>query len=136
MDVRNCKDCGRLFNYASGPRLCAACRQKLEEKFNDVKEYVRENPHSSIAEISEINEVSTQQIYQWIREERLIFSEDSMVTIECETCGAPIRTGRYCDACKSNVAHSFSDMYKPVKPVIQKKDKEKDRMRFLDKEQM
>ena len=36
MDVRNCKECGRLFNYIGGQRLCPACKDKLEEKFAQV----------------------------------------------------------------------------------------------------
>ncbi len=132
MDVKNCKGCGRLFNYVSGPRLCGECKQKLEDKFVEVRNYVMDNPHASIPEISETMEVSTSQIYQWIREERLIFSEDSMVTIECENCGAPIRTGRFCDKCKNETAKGLDSLYKKEAPVIQKKDRERERMRFLD----
>lgn len=135
MDVRNCKDCGRLFNYVSGPRLCGACRQKLEEKFGEVKEYIRDNPSASISQISEEMNVSTQQIRQWIREERLIFSEDSVVTIDCEKCGAQIRTGRYCEKCKSQMAHNLDSLYKKEQPVIQKTIRDRDRMRYLDKQQ-
>lgn len=43
MDVRNCKMCGHLFNYTNSP-LCPQCNKKLEERFQDVKEYIRENP--------------------------------------------------------------------------------------------
>ena len=38
MDVRNCKMCGHLFNYTNSP-LCPQCNKKLEERFQDVKEY-------------------------------------------------------------------------------------------------
>ena len=29
MEVKNCKDCGRLFNYMGGAPLCDGCRKKL-----------------------------------------------------------------------------------------------------------
>ena len=32
MDVRNCKNCGKLFQYVGKP-LCPACNKKLEDKF-------------------------------------------------------------------------------------------------------
>ena len=32
MEVRNCKGCSRLFQYLSGPILCPACKEKLEDK--------------------------------------------------------------------------------------------------------
>lgn len=133
MEVKNCKNCGRLFNYLSGPRLCTECKQKLEEKFMEVRNYIRDNPHANISEISETMEVSTSQIHQWIREERLIFSEDSMVTIECENCGAAIRTGRFCEKCKAEVAKGLGNLYKSATPVMQKKDRDREKMRFLDK---
>ena len=42
MDVRNCKGCGKLFNYMSGAQLCPECREKLEKKFSSVKDYIGE----------------------------------------------------------------------------------------------
>ena len=36
MEVRNCKGCGRLFNYIGGVPLCGDCKAKLEDKFVDV----------------------------------------------------------------------------------------------------
>lgn len=133
MEVRNCKDCGRLFNYIGGPRMCPECREKLEEKFAQVKEYIRENKEAPIAMIAEENDVSVQQIHQWVREERLIFTEDSTVGIECENCGKTIRTGRFCDECKNKVAHGLESLYHKDEPHVSKKDaREKARMRFLD----
>lgn len=42
MEVRNCRSCGRLFNYMGAP-LCPACQKKLEEKFQEVKAFLEEN---------------------------------------------------------------------------------------------
>ena len=97
MEVRNCADCGKMFNYMGGTPLCAACAKKLEDKFDAVKEYVYDNPRATINEVAEENEVSVRQIKRWIREERLAFSDDSPIGIECEGCGKTIRTGRYCE---------------------------------------
>ena len=112
MDVRNCRGCGRLFNYFSGPPICQACREKLEEKFQQVKEYLRDNPNSSIQAVSDDNEVSVAQIRQWVREERLTFSDDSPIGIPCESCGKTIKTGRFCDECKGKMKNDFSSMIK------------------------
>ena len=35
MDVRSCRNCGRLFNYLQGPPICPACRKKLEDNLNN-----------------------------------------------------------------------------------------------------
>lgn len=111
MDVRNCRNCGRLFNYLSGPNICPVCKEEADKKFNDVKEYVRNNPMSSISEVAENNDVSAQQIKQWIREERLQFADDSPIGIECERCGAIIKSGKYCDSCKNNMASSLTEAF-------------------------
>lgn len=135
MEVRNCKQCGRLFNYLGGTPLCPACKDALEDKFMQTKEYVRDNPGATIQMVSEENDVTIPQIRQWIREERLEFSKDSPVGIECEACGASIRTGRYCDACKTRMQNDFSKAYsKPqaATPTPQKKSQhDRDKMRFI-----
>lgn len=135
MDVRNCKNCGRLFNYLSGPSICPVCRSEADKKFAQVKEYIRENPGVTIQMVADDNEVSVQQIRQWVREERLEFAENSPVGIECEVCGATIRTGRFCDSCKGRMKNDFSSaIRKPVvkEPEVKKKNKDRDKMRFLD----
>ena len=53
MDVRNCKKCGKLFNYVSGPMICPLCKEELEEKFQEVKKYVSEHPGCGIPEVTE-----------------------------------------------------------------------------------
>ena len=68
MEVKNCKNCGRLYNYIGGVyRLCPECMRKLEEKFQEVKDYIEDNPRADMREISEKCDVSTRQIEQWIR---------------------------------------------------------------------
>lgn len=135
MDVRNCRTCGRLFNYLGGPNICPSCRDEMEMKFQNVKEYIRNNPRASMQEISDENEVSTNQLRQWIREERLQFTDDSPIGIDCEICGATIKTGKYCDACKNNTANALAksiekeQLPEPPKP----KQKRENAMRFLQK---
>lgn len=133
MEARNCKECGKIFNYLGGAPVCAACAKKLEERFAQVKEFVYDNPGASINEVAEENEVSVQQIKRWIREERLAFSDSSDIGIDCEKCGAMIRTGRYCNNCKRRLEEQLGGMYKPAAPVQKKKATSSDaRMRFLD----
>lgn len=134
MEVRNCKGCGKLFNYLSGPPLCPTCAQALDEKFEVVKEYVYDHPRVGMQEVSEELEVPIAQIRQWIREERLAFAEDSMIGLECESCGITIKTGRYCKSCKEKLAKGLTNLYAEKTPAQQKpKDlKDNPRMRFLD----
>ena len=87
--------CGHIFNYVAGPFLCPHCREKMEAKFQEVKEYIRNNPGVSIQDVSENCDVEPSQIQQWLREERLELTEGSSILLNCEKCGAPIRSGRF-----------------------------------------
>lgn len=124
MEVRVCKNCRRLFNYIYGPTLCQDCiklvkappgvpvteRKKIslkplileeEEKLEQVKEYIIANPKATISKISEVTEVSAAKLFEWIREERLEFSDDSEYAwFECAKCGTKIKSGVYCNRCK------------------------------------
>ena len=133
MEVKNCRGCGRLFNYMGGVRLCPACRDELENKFQQVKKYIYDNKDASISQVAEDNDVSVQQINQWVREERLAFGDESLVGLECESCGALIKTGRFCEECKKKMAHDLGNLYHKEEHVDRKKDpRERARMRFLD----
>ena len=133
MNVRNCRKCGKLFNYSFGPSICPACRDALETKFKEVKTYIQDHPMVGIKEVSEECDVEVSQIQQWIREERLEFTSESVMCINCESCGQPIRSGRYCDSCKASLTNGFKDaMRKPVVQKQEKKDpKDSPKMRFL-----
>ena len=132
MDVRNCKGCGKIFNYLCGAPLCPTCLKKLDDKFDQVKEYIYNNPGVGIQEVSEENEVSVSQIKRWVREERLAFSNDSSIGLDCEVCGKMIKTGRFCNLCKDKMANKLGNIYKEPEEDRKKDTKENPRMRFLD----
>lgn len=136
MNVRNCRKCKRLFNYVMGPVLCAACRQEEEDKFQEVKKYVSDNVRTGIHEVAEACDVSVKQIQQWVREERLVFSDDSPIGIGCERCGKMIKSGKYCPECKAELTNTLNNAIgkrgvftPPPQPA-----KDGAKMRYLDKQ--
>lgn len=120
MDVRNCKSCGKLYNYFGGAPLCPTCLNNLEDKFKQVKEYIYDHPECGVQEVADEFEISVQVIHRWIREERLSFSENSDIGLACESCGIMIRTGRYCKPCKDKLANTLGSIYKRELPVQEK----------------
>ncbi len=139
MDVKNCKKCGRIFNYALGPVICPACKESMEEKFQEVKKFIQQNGYASMNVVSEECDVETSQIQQWIREERLQFSDDSPIKVACESCGKMIGSGRFCEKCKNDMTRGLSSaMSRPN--TIQELDRNASRsansnkMRFLDRD--
>lgn len=134
MDVRNCKTCGKLFNYIGGAPICPACSRALDDKFAQVKEYIYNHPGAGMQEVSEENDVTIPQIQKWVREEKLAFSDESLVGIECEKCGITIKTGRFCKSCKDKLANNLGNIYREPEPKIEKKKdyKVNPKMRFLN----
>ncbi len=137
MNVRNCRNCGRIFNYVTGSPLCQVCRSAMEEKFQEVKKYIQEHRGVGIPEVSQACDVEASQIQQWLREERLEVTEDSAIYLNCEKCNAPIRSGKYCDKCRAEVSNSFRSVIrqheaskKPAQDTANQKDG-RNKMRYL-----
>lgn len=138
MDVHTCRKCKKLFNYMVGPEICPTCRDRMEEEFKKVKEYIRENPNVNVKTVAEECEVDIGQIRQWVREERLEFSSDSAVGLSCDRCGKTIKTGKYCPQCKSEMQKTLGNaiglghgtVANTSKPAPEKTSP---KMRFLEK---
>ena len=98
-----------------------------------MKEYIREHKGAGIQEVAEACDVETAQIRQWLREERLEVTENSALFLNCESCGTPIRSGRYCDKCKTELTRDLNGILKDSrqsqKPVEDKAQGA--RMRFI-----
>ena len=110
MEIKNCKNCGKMFNYVTGEQICPRCREELENKFQEVKKFVLDNKSATMNEICEACDVDVKMVKKWVREERLVFTKDSPVKINCEMCGASIVTGKYCDKCRKVAASNFGNV--------------------------
>ncbi|RKD32325.1 TIGR03826 family flagellar region protein [Thermohalobacter berrensis] len=102
MNVRNCAKCGKIYAY-DGFSLCPRCRRQEEEDFKKVKEYLYDNPGADIKEVSQETGVSTKKILRYLREGKLELKDESNFILDCERCGTPIKTGRYCDKCATEL---------------------------------
>lgn len=111
MEIKTCKECGRMFNsYTMSVTLCPVCTRKLEEKFKVVKDYIRDNKDENIATVAKECDVPLKAIHKWIREGRLIMSGGEDFELTCESCGEPIETGRWCKTCQKKMMNELSDV--------------------------
>ena len=135
MEIKNCKRCNRIFNYVAGKMICPKCKEEMEAQFQDVKDYMSEHKEAGINEISENCGVTNNQIRQWIREERLTFGDDSPIGIDCEGCGAIIKSGRFCPNCKTDLTRGLLDATRKEEPAedYSIKKTQTAKMRFLEK---
>lgn len=117
-DIRNCKECGRVFQYNGLSKICPRCQQKDEENFKMVKEYIYDNPGATMIDITEDTGVPEEKVLRYLREGRLEISggEETVFFLECERCGKGISTGRFCDECAR-------EMEKNLKGALGKKSK-------------
>ena len=65
-DLRNCRECGRLFVFA-GRSVCVECVAKEEEQYKLVRRYVRDNPGASVFEVSRQTGVIEEKILRFLR---------------------------------------------------------------------
>ena len=114
MEILACSHCGKLFNYIRGDRLCPACQKAMNDHFVEVKKYVREHPNVDITTLSQEMKVSVRQIHRWIR--------------------VTIKTGRYCDACRNQMAAGLKKAAgiqdKPVATTPSRLRSTEEKMRF------
>ena len=106
MDIRNCSRCGKIYAY-EGFDICIQCRREDEEDFRKVKEYIDENPDATISEVSEETEVDTRKIIGFLRQGRLEVKGGENLLLDCERCGVPIKTGRFCKRCSVEMEREF-----------------------------
>ncbi len=135
MDVKNCKRCRKLFNYIGGQPICPQCREELEKKFQEVKNYLFDNRNSTIKDVVENCDIEESYIRQWIKEERLEFASGIDAGITCENCGAPIATGRFCEKCKASMINDLQSAGRqPEKPAPKPEARatHENKMRFLN----
>ncbi|SES84159.1 flagellar operon protein TIGR03826 [Natronincola peptidivorans] len=111
MELRNCVSCNRTFAY-NGSDLCSRCGNTDEDDFKKVKEYLYDNPGASIIEVSEATDVSEKKILRFLRENRIEIKEEDNMLLDCERCGASIRSGRFCDSCAGDLKKELSKALK------------------------
>lgn len=137
MNIKNCSLCGKIYQYVVGENICPKCKEEREEKFQEIKEFIRANGSVPIAVVAETFDIEEKVLRLWVREERLVF-EDGGIAIECEHCGAPIYSGRLCEKCKVELGLDFKAEFERSKPRIHeqqviKDSRRKEEMHFLGK---
>jgi hypothetical protein len=75
MDIRNCKRCGKIYSY-TGVEVCPNCLAIEQEDFSKVRDYLYQNPNSTIPEVSEATGVDVRVITRFLREGRIESTSD------------------------------------------------------------
>lgn len=130
-DVANCPRCGAIFIKTLRP-ICHNCYIEQERSYEKVSSFLRkkENRKATLQEVHEETGVDIQLIHQFIREGRLIITHLPNITYPCDSCGSPIREGRLCDSCKSNITDGLKKLKREEKfAELVKQSQEEERRR-------
>lgn len=111
MKLQNCRKCGRVFSSA-GDSVCPDCKKLEEEKFELVKNYLWENPNSTIDQVAEETDVEKELIIKFMKEDRL--AADGLVIdfkLKCSRCGKEIDSGTFCESCRNKLVSDFKGSF-------------------------
>lgn len=138
MVMRNCARCGALFAYALGAPICSDCKDKDEEDFKRIKDYLYEHPGATLIELCNVLEMKMEKIRHYLKEGRLEVQGDGNMLLECESCGKSIATGRLCDGCSSNMRNGIKGANKTLADETKQRAEEEEQkkaggLRFINK---
>ncbi|KNZ70093.1 flagellar protein [Thermincola ferriacetica] len=136
-ELRNCPKCGKVFVMVNR-NLCPDCVREEEEKFEQVRSYLKKYPGATVEQIAEKFDVEENVILRWLREGRI---QDAHLEFKltCQRCGAPIRIGTLCSRCAQELTSEMMDKAKHKKreePALKMEDEQekiKRRMFIVDK---
>lgn len=134
---RQCKMCGQIFNYV-GNMFCGNCLREMDEQFRVIKDLLYKNPNLTIGQVVEETGVDEKIVFYLLREGRLEMKAASGVLV-CESCGAPIQTGKLCKKCSSELSNALEKIRNrpPEQPDQKKQDAGKGKMRtYVDRKHL
>ncbi len=112
--LKNCAECGKVFLPTITDETCIECHKIREGEFDVVYKFLRQNPGSSIQEVSSSSGVSVKKITQFIKDGRISLSNISadVEKFLCKGCGVEIKAEmRLCEKC----AEDFRSKLQPHK---------------------
>ena len=81
----------------------------MDEQFQAIKELLYKNPNLTIKEVVDETGVDEKVILYLLKEGRLEMKAASGVLV-CESCGAPIQSGRLCKKCSSQLSSALESV--------------------------
>jgi RNA polymerase-binding transcription factor DksA len=86
----------------------------MDKAFAMIKEYLYSHENATIVDIVEGTGVAEKFVLQFLKDGRLNI-ESTENALECEDCGRPIPSGRYCSSCREKLANALSSVVETEK---------------------
>lgn len=110
MRLRICAICKKMFQSVGENTVCPKCMIDNEAAFQEVKDYLRKYPGTTMDVLSEKTGVSVPVLEQYLRLERIEIAPNSPIMLQCNNCGIEIVTGVYCDTCGKSILGQFKKL--------------------------
>lgn len=124
-ELKSCSRCKKLFSYIAGKRICPECKENEEKLFDDVKNYIRDNPKANFKQIHQDLGASPKLLQEFIASGRLLLSDSSPLTLSCQICGELISKGKVCDKCNAGMINELNGVTQKTeqqkKPEVKQK---------------
>lgn len=106
-----CKKCRTLYNFISlNEPLCPACKKEQYDQYLFVREYVKNNPKISLADLSKHTGVSVTIISGYLKDRMLDVVGFGSSGPLCRHCGAILEPDNSCPRCvKKNDVYTEAD---------------------------
>lgn len=126
MQLKNCKECGKVMAHEGIRKLCQDCIDKHENEFLRVRDFIKSNPKVAVEVVCEATEVDERRVREFIREGLIQASELEGFPVECQKCGKPIARGVYCPLCQQDLSANLDRERSRLEQGLQKsKDRKK-----------
>lgn len=110
--LANCKQCGKLFAKMYHD-ICPACMEKMEQDYETVYYFLKENGPSHIDVIHKETGVEKKIIMQFLAEGRF---EGASISYKCESCGEAITSGKLCEKCAKSISKQIEKIQQEKAP--------------------
>ena len=111
MSLANCSRCGQMFQRTGSSRVCFNCKDEEEAVYRAVRDFLEANPGSDIPAVAKGTNLDEAVVLRLLQSGRLVTLGDlaSGMQIECERCGQPTSSGRYCGPCVDLLGQAFKN---------------------------
>ncbi len=135
-DICTCARCGKIFQYSGiGLHLCQACKELDAKEFDLVKDYIYSNLSATVKDVAMATGVRVRRIKGFLQDGRLLIPDNSAIFLNCECCGANIKSGRLCRECANALSSTAKkEMDIEEYQIGERPKKMTARMHFLEPE--
>ncbi|MDR5658114.1 hypothetical protein RH915_01295 [Serpentinicella sp. ANB-PHB4] len=129
--IRACRKCRKPIHEKSLHEYCESCYKKIEEVFEQIRDYLREFPGATSYEMEQRLGIPVHVINNFVKDGRLVEMPNEFLNIQCIKCNCLLLSAyhKYCPACEVKMIRELDDAKEALTPK-QINTKEKGKMHF------